>query len=195
VTNVILEDVYEAGSQLSCGSVLLITVDVEPPDKESDEPKASQEYFKNEAGKYIGMFEVSDFTKSKLPSTNKLVLLSALQDGMSGRTGIEYLSMFHFLYADGHKMLTVGGIIGSETEKRRIAAMNIKGAKYIRTKIDSEPYEIKVPTVTRKERHLLDSNMPCENGWQPDGFSFPDEDIEIYREIYRFLPAYAELLI
>ena len=195
VTNALLEDVYLAGSQLSGGSVLLITVDVEPPDKESDEPKASQEYFKNEAGKYIGMFEVRDFTKSKLPSTNKLVLLNALQDGMSGRTGIEYLPMFHFLYADDHKMLTIGGIIGSETEKRKIAAMNMKGAKYIRTKIDSEPYEIKVPTVTRKERHLLDSNMPCENGWQPDDFSFPDEDIEIYREIYRFLPAYAELLI
>ena len=195
VTSAILEDVYLAGSQLSCGSILLITVDVEPPDKESDEPKASQEYFNNEAGKYTGTLSVSEFTKSELPNTNKSVLIQALKDGMSGRTEIEYVPMFHFQYADGHKMLTIGGVIGSSIEKQVLHNMNIEGAKYLRTKPDSEPYEIKVPPFTRKERYLLDSHMPCGDGWQPDNFEFPVEHIEIYREIYRYLPVYAELLV
>lgn len=195
VNSAILDDVYLAGSQLSCGSILLITVDVEPPDKESDEPKASQEYFNNEAGKYTGTLSVSEFTKSKLPNTNKSVLIQALKDGMSGRTDTEYLPMFHFRYADDHQMLTIGGVIGSSIEEETLRSMNMDGAEYLRTKPDSEPYEIKVPPFTRKERYLLDSHMPCRDGWQPDNFEFPVEHIEIYREIYRYLPVYAELLI
>jgi len=195
VTEGILDDVYLAGSQLSCGSILIITVDVEPPDKESEEPRKSQEYFNSEAGKYTGTLSVGEFTKSKLPNTNKFVLMQALKDGMSGRANEEYLPMFHFQYADGHKMLTIGGVIGSSIEKEALDNMNVEGAEYLRREPDSEPYEIKVPPFTRRERYLLDPHMPCEGAWQPDDFKFPDEHIEIYREIYRYLPVYAELLI
>lgn len=195
VKSSILDDMYLAGSQLSSGSIILVTVDVEPPDKESDEPKVSKEYFENEASKYLGTMEIQEFTKSKLPRTSMLVLLKALKEGMRGRIGIEYHPIFNFLYADDHRMITIGGVIGSEVEKRKIGKMNLEGASYLRTNIDDNPYEIKVTPFTRKERHLLDSAMPCTDGWQPNEFTIPAEHIEAYREIYRFLPAYAELLI
>lgn len=191
----ILDDMYLAGSQLSSGSILLVTVDVEPPDKESDEPKASKEYFDNEASKYLGTMEIQEFTKSKLPRTNKLLLLRALKEGMRGRIGIEYHPLFNFLYADGHRMLTLGGVIGSEVEKGKIGEINLEGAIYLRTNIDDDPYEIRVPPFTRKERHLLDSAMPCTVGWQPKEFKLSEENVNTYREIYRFLPSYVEILL
>lgn len=195
VTDSILNDVYLAGSQLSCGSILLITVDTEPPSKESDEPSASKTYFEIEAKKYLGLVDIGDFAERNLPETSKRVIVNALKGGMSGRKEIEFLPLFYFLYADGHRMMTFGGMIGSEPEKRKLNSINKEGAIYLRMGMDNEPYVIKAPPFTRKERHLLDPVMPCSDGWQPEDFTFPPEHIEAYREIYRFLPAYAELLI
>jgi hypothetical protein len=195
VTSTILNDVYLAGSQLSSGSILLITVDAEPPEKGSDDPHDTQRYFEREAAKYLGSVNISDFAKRNIPKTSRRVIMNALKEGMAGRTNLDYFPLFYFLYADGHTMMTAGGVIGSNVEKRKINSMNVDGAIYLRTKIGASPYEIKVPVLTRKERHLLDSAMPCPTGWQPSDFNIPIKDIDAYRDIYRFLPAYAELLL
>lgn len=191
----ILNDLYLAGSQLSNGSILLVTIDIEPPDKSTDDPKEIKKYFEIEAKRYLGLTQIEDFTKSKLHLINQRVLLNALKEGMSGRNNIEYYPLFYFIYADGHKMLTIGGIIGTDVEKRKIAAINKEGATYLRTNLNDNPYEITVPTLTKKERLLLDSYMPCPVGWQPKEFKLTNENIKAYSEIYRFLPAYAEILL
>lgn len=195
ITDLILKDMYLAGSQLSSGSILLVTVDTEPPDKDSDDPSASKAYFEKQAEKYLGVLDPEAFADRNLPSTNKRIILNALKDGMSGRTDVNFLPLFYFLYADGHRMMTIGGMIGSKAEKRKINSMNIDGAIYLRTDERHAPYEIRVPTFTPKERHSMNQAMPCPVGWQPAEFEVPIEDIASYREIYRFLPAYAELLI
>jgi hypothetical protein len=187
--------VFLAGSQLSTGSILIITVDVEPPGKESDDLYVSKAYFETEARKYLGSVDDKDFAKGNLHQTSRRVIMNALKDGMAGRTGIDYYPLFYFVYADGHRMMTVGGIIGSKVEKRKLNSMAVEDATYLRMKPDNAAYEIKIPVLTRKERQLLDSAMPCSTGWQPKEFALPVNDIEAYREIYRFFPAYAELLL
>ena len=37
--------------------------------------------------------------------------------------------------------------------------------------------------------------MPCDDSWLPNEFEASTEEIKAYREIYRFLPSYAELLV
>ncbi len=37
--------------------------------------------------------------------------------------------------------------------------------------------------------------MPCKDNWVPQAFSMGKKDVAVYREIYRFIPAYAELLL
>jgi hypothetical protein len=37
--------------------------------------------------------------------------------------------------------------------------------------------------------------MPCAAGWKPTDFELDDATIDAYREVYRFLPAFAELLL
>jgi hypothetical protein len=41
----------------------------------------------------------------------------------------------------------------------------------------------------------MDSAMPCASGWTPADFELDDEDVAAYNEIYRYFPAYAELLL
>lgn len=195
VTGAILNDIYLAGSQLSRGSILLITVDVEPPDKESEEPRASKNYFEREAGRYLSLVEIGDYAKSNLNKISKMVIMNALKEGMVARRNLDYYPLFYFDYADGHRMMTLGGVIGSQVEKGKLNSINKEGAEYLRMGINDNPYEIKVPVFTRKERHMLDSAMPCPDGWQPNDFPVPPEYIQAYREIYRFLPSYAELLV
>jgi hypothetical protein len=37
--------------------------------------------------------------------------------------------------------------------------------------------------------------MPCDDDWLPNHFEADAEDVMAYRELYRFLPSYAELLL
>jgi len=192
----ILTDVYLAASQLTCGSILIITVDVEPPIKGKEDPYTNKEYFEEEAGEYSGLRNINDFTKDNLPKTSGEILQNALNDGLAGRQDADFYPLFHFLYADGHKMLTIGGVIASNIEKKMIRSIDTNCAYYLRTNLSSNPYQIEVPILTQKERHILDAAMPsCSEDWQPDEFKLSPKDIDVYREIYRFLPAYAELLL
>ena len=130
VTSVIMNEVYLVGSQLSSGSILIVTVDVESPVKELDLPRgvdlphACMDYYKNEVGPYLGLVNISDFAIGNLYKVSKRAIMNALKEGMTGRTGIEYFPLFYFFYADGHRMMTIGGVIGSRVDKRKINAMN-----------------------------------------------------------------------
>ena len=195
ITKANLNDVYLAGSQLSSGSFFIVTVDAEPPVKDAYDAHTNKRYFDEEAGNYLGLPDIKEFTKENLYKPSRQVILNALKEGMAGRTSIDFHPLFYFLYKDGHRMMTLGGMIGSKAEKRKLNYINREGAIYFRMAEKEDPYEIKVPVFTRKERHLLDSAMPCADGWQPAEFIVPAEHIEIYREIYRFLPSYVEILL
>ena len=100
-----------------------------------------------------------------------------------------------FQYQDGHTMITVGGMIGSNADNRRLSATRLVDRVYYRADFSSDPYVIRVPRLTRKERLYLDSHMPCEDDWLPSDFELSADDVRAYREVYRFLPSYGELLM
>jgi hypothetical protein len=189
-----LADVVLAASSLSAGSILLITVDSEPPT--GRRPAQWQRYFEKEAEEYLGKKrKTSDFSLSKLPELNAHILEQAINHGIIARPGVGFMPMFNFVYKDGHRMVTVGGMIVTPSEKRKARASSLIETSYYRANFSSPTFEIKVPRLTRKERLYLDMAMPCEEGYQPDEFEIPIEDIIAYREVYRFFPAYAELLL
>ncbi len=188
-----LADVVLAGTYLTVGSILLITIDVEPP--AGDSPSDWREHFVVEAGDYLGgSSKLVDFAKSKLPLLNTSILEVAIKRGLAGREA-KFIPLFNFVYADGHRMLTVGGIIGTDQEERDLQASTLVRAPYYRSDLRKPPYEILVPRLTRKERLYLDCSMPCSDLWKPKDFELSAKDILAYREIYRFFPAYAELLL
>lgn len=191
----VLADAASSATQLSCGSILIITVDVEPP-TENGEPKEWMSYFEEEAYRYFKAdWDVRKFGRANLPRINIEILHNAIKNGLAGRTGVQFFPVFSFLYRDGHQMLTLGGVVGTEIEGRFIDGCDFSRAPYIRRKLDDEPYRIKVPQLTTKERFYLDSAMPCADEWKPSEFELDDEAIKAYREIYRFMPTYAELLL
>lgn len=193
--SVLVADTSMAGFRLSPGSVLLITVDLKPPPS-SEDPKARMEYYREHAGTYFDAgWDAADFALSALPTTVSRILIKAIRNGMSGRP-TRFLSLFRFVYADGtHPMLTVGGMVGTTSEERQLDPLDLSDAGFVRRDEASPPYEIVVPRLTRKERLYLDQLMPCADGWTPPDFELSTDETNHYREIYRYYPWYAELLL
>lgn len=200
LTEELLDAVLLSATQLSIGSILLITVDAEPPGRPEEglkkwNPTAWMRHFKKEAEPFFWQgISRQDFRRDRLPVTNARLLQNTINEGLRERDAI-FNSMFSFLYADGHKMLSIGGMIGTNEDQRRLQALDRKEFFFMRDDATKEPFSIKVPLVTRKERHYLDQNMPCKEGWSPSDFEMKPEDVENYMRIYRYYPAYTEMLL
>jgi len=205
-----LSDIQSAITVLPAGSILLVTIDVEPPEdhdyeqvepnfdssKEVLGPKQWKAYFEYHASGFLNLgLSEGDFGKSELLQRSIDVLRAAFTRSIVARPEMQFLPMFHFDYRDTHRMLTMGGMIAGRSEARMIRASTIDDAIYHRGDFADPPFEIKVPPLTRKERTYLDREMPCPDGWTPKEFKLDPEVARRYREIYRFLPAFAEILL
>ena len=189
-----LEDVTLAAHHLSVGSLLLITVDVEPPD-DADRPWDTAAYLREQAEGYLPLdFDVASCVPSLRASTNLDILSAAISSGLAARE-LQFVPLFRFVYADGHQMVTLGGMIGGMEEERQVDACDWGEASYLRRSLDAEPYEIHVPRLTRRERLFLDHHMPGNPDWRPRRFELDREELAAYREIHRFYPLYRELMI
>lgn len=194
VTESQLEDVWAAAARLSVGSILIVTVDVETP-KRTQTPAEWKTYYEDVAGTYLGDRPIEAYTRQQIPRVNIDILAMAMSSGVAGRRGVETIPIFNFLYADGHAMLTLGCVIGTDQERRQVKQSRLEEQVYYRDDFARPPYNIRVPVVTRKERGYLDRAMPCDEDWTPSDFEMGADEVSLYREVYRFLPAYAELLL
>jgi len=193
MSNTVVTDAVNASAQLSVGSVLLITVDLKPP---PGKPKDWKIHFQTEALDFCNpAWRISDFRQSNLPRINIDIIDAAIRQGLTGRPNVKFLPLFNFLYADGHEMLTVGGVIGTDAEDRMLDGCRFGDAPYIRRKLSDKPYRVPKMILTRKERVSLDAAMPAKPGWHPKEFEMDEEVIALYKEVYRFFPTYAELLL
>ena len=138
----------------------------------------------------------SDFAQNKLAGVNTRIIDSAIKRGLSGRSDVRFLPLFNFIYADGHEMITIGGMIGGDAEARQIDSCDFSDISFVRRDLVAAPYRVPMVRVTRKERLYLDSAMPPRSRtWTPSEFELDKDAVSNYAEVYRFLPSYAELLL
>ncbi len=190
-----LQDIALATTYLTRSSILFVTIDIEPP-TDTDSPQEWKEYFLEEAPDYLDLGTPnSAFARSQLPKRNVELIEKAIRTGLLGRSDVDFIPLFNFLYKDTHQMVTIGGMIGGPAERRKIRGSALTDAFYYRPSFREEPCVITVPLLTRKERQYLDGFMPCSDSWIPEDFEMSSELVLAYREIYRFCPSYAELLL
>ena len=189
---------------------MLVTVDVEPPEvydykavdpdfddrKEILGPRQWKRHYESHALNYLplGLSE-DDFAKSKLVVRSTEVLKVAFNKPVVARHDLRFVPLFNFVYKDSHSMLTMGGMIAGRAERRLLQGSSLSEAIYYRRGFDLPPFEIRVPRLTKKERIYLDREMPCGDDWAPKDFDLDSDDARRYRELYRFLPAFAEILL
>lgn len=188
-----LQDISLAASKLGSPSVLLATIDVEPAAFE-DAPDEQMELFAREAGELMPAgLDLGAFSRRMIAQTAARVVGNAIQRGLAGRTHVSFEPLFSFEYADGHRMVTAGGVIANEADKMRLRGADLS-ANYVRRTLEAPPFRIDVPRLTRRERAYLDQHMPLAKGWTPPDFEITTEELEQYSEIYQYFPQFGELI-
>jgi hypothetical protein len=202
----VLTDVQEAAFQLSPGSIVLITVDVEPPNAvekiepepetlRGPSPEMSMQLFREECGPFWDPTWTADsFVASQLSNRSRDILNLAIANSLAVRRGVLFLPLFSFVYRDGHTMYTFGGMIGGESERHMLEGCGLDRAQYLRRNANDLPYEITVPRLTRKERMYLDSLMPLQGKRGRNQLGFNLKELRAYEDVYRFFPTYVEAL-
>ena len=200
-----LVDLEISASLLTPGSALIATFDVDFDKADDIEIRESvpgnraQSWFRRFKQECRDLFDPTwnscDFSASSISARVIQVVRSAILSGINMREGITFEPLFNFLYADGHEMLTIGGILSTRQEIRKLRSVEWENLPFIRRKWSDDPFRIDVPILTRKERLYIDSHMPCESGWVPIDFEVEAKAIETYRKIYKYCPLYAELLL
>jgi hypothetical protein len=199
ITADIVDAIVLAAGQLSCGSILLVTVDAEPPTSTVSPLSAGKytaRYYEKECGLWMPTTpRAGAFARSRLPFLNREIISRAIVHGLRGRQGVSYEPLFCFVYADGHQMLSVGGMIAGQSDASRLGLLNTERLPFLRRRVSSPPFQIRVPMITRRERLTLEANMPSNGKWKPDVFGMSEKDFEEYCRLYRYYPAYTETLL
>lgn len=195
ISSTLIADTQQAATDLSIGSVLLVTVDVEPPARVT-KPREIRRIYQSDLGDALPAdLPDSSFRDAHLHKTNAILIDRAIRRGLMGRSNVQFVGLFNFTYKDGHRMLTVGGMIAGADERRKVEASALPERVYFRKTIVGDPFQINVPILTRRERLYLEQHMPASPDWRPTEFDLDEDDLRGYRDIYRFNPLYGELLI
>lgn len=103
---------------------------------------------------------------------------------------LEFFQCFHFRYADGQKMLTVGGVLLNPADARVLGANPFDGLPFTRTGEDA--LEIKPPILTGREVRHLSQLFPHDDANTEAPAWLKAEDIDNFRKVYRYYPVFAE---
>lgn len=195
----VLTDVHHFCAQACGGSVLVVTVNAHPISV-NDVPFEKRDARRVEILKRRISALPSDVDERDLRAwgTAKLygdVIRNKVQEVLHARNGeasagnaILYKQVFNFVYKDGARMLTVGGILYDEGQVGTLAATRLESLSFART--DDALFHIEIPNLTYRELHSLDRQMPSESVKELDGI--PSEDICKYARLYRYFPRFAQ---
>ncbi|HPL64402.1 MAG TPA: hypothetical protein PK587_11600 [Syntrophales bacterium] len=179
---------------LSPGSIIVLTIDVDS--KSLDDNKAWFNHLTDEVSDYLPSgLSSQDCGSKELTTTILAVLHNMITHTMSSRAELDFKLLFNFLYADGHTMLTIGGVLAGREDRRILRSCEWDRFPFCRRNFDQAPFTIKVPNFTRRERFYLDSHMPRIADWIPKAFQIEEEDLSAYSKIFGYCPLYGELLL
>jgi len=191
-----LSDLSGFAATLRPESVLIVTVDADPrvfDDLPEDIVNQIRDFRRqkldDEIGRWVdGGVKRSHLTRPALPTLYASVIRGRLHDALKVRK-LEFLQLFNFSYADGRQMLSIGGMIGSADEKKRLRSSDIYQLKFVNE--TEKPIVISAPPLTQRERLWLDQNLesPLKQ------FEMKSDDVAHYRRYYRYYPSYFEALL
>jgi hypothetical protein len=191
----VLADVSFFCDLASSGSVLVITVQANS-DRRGKRVKKLRE-------RIDPTKTPSDLTEDALEewgtaSVYYRILTNEIKTALVHRNGgrdtdqrVQFQQLFHFTYADGAKMLTLGGVLYSAAEAASFNKCKFsEKLEFVRAGADA--YHLVAPSLTLREVQHLDKQLPSTPAELVSSPSVPAEDLQHYRRLYRYFPRFAE---
>jgi hypothetical protein len=200
-----LTDIGTFISQAQTGSIILLTVEVNPdklPDKKGEKSRYKQLTERIDKVKIPIDVEEKDLDNKNYPRVCYNIVNNEIDEVLSKRNGglenkLIYKQLFNFYYQDSSPMLSIGGILYTENDDNKIEKCHFDKLDFIRLEKDKyDPYKIDVPNLTFREMRCLDKMMPFNNISELKNKEKPafltKKMIEDYSKIYRYVPNFVE---
>lgn len=191
----VLTDIHVVLSTVSSGSMFVVSVNARPARPYDTRVR--------ELKKQVGADNVplgvtdqslADWGTAKayytIISSKIAQLLHSRNGGLAYDKRLRFKQLFHFHYADGANMLTVGGLLYENRHTELVERCAFGDLTYVRE--DEVPFTIAPPNLTYREMRWLDSQLPCDSLDDLTAPGIPLADIEKYRQLYRYFPTFVE---
>jgi hypothetical protein len=199
LSSMITSDIEALGSTLPIGSVIFITLCVEPP-KSFQEKKLDAEgkvaWLEEELQSAAANPQITDVSNSKFRFYVERVIKNAIKYSFAVRRPGKLVQLISAFYRDTAWMYTFG-VAFVEDDQAAIIQKMIKSHLPF---LHSESYDIPDFNISERERRLFD--QACTGKRQrrtmPSSLSklgFSETDVEAYSHLMRYLPHYTETLI
>jgi len=188
-----LSDIAEFFSKATTGSVFMISINAEFNKSSIDAFKNFEEAIGKE-NMPIGV-TVKDMRGAGAGKVLRKIIINQIEKTLSARNGVllpqhkmNFAQMLNFQYADGARMLTIGGVIWKNSQAAILQNNPWDDLSFIRK--SDEPYVIDAPCLTLKEIRYLEAHLPIGTEKTKREPLVPKEINEKYAKVYRYYPMY-----
>jgi len=201
----VLADLATVCSGAVSGSLLVVSVNVEPDRKPGATPQEQDEYRLKSFSEAVGIEKIplgttgAALRSGELAKVCRRVIQNEIVRELTDRNGplsdeskFHFQQVIHFVYADGAQMLTVGGILYEKRDQNLMQACECQQLPFVRT--GEEFFTIKAPKLTQKEVRYLNAQLPRVPTDQLSLPGLPESDVHDYATIYRYYPSFSEVL-
>jgi hypothetical protein len=136
---------------------------------------------------------VADFKPPVRESTIISMAHRCFAQGVHGRTGLTFEYLVRLAYADGHRMLTIGGMIADESGRQNLTNAALSALWFLSRGKDGALIEIPRFVFTQKEVAVLEQRLP--SGARPARTGVTQTEFDQFRRFYRYWPSYSEALV
>jgi len=197
-----LGDVSIAAANLSSGSVVVVTVPADPGEVEANEDVAEKRLL--DLRSRVGRAHIpagltgKHLAKWGTAEASQQIIVNQIRKTLSDRNAplveserLEFLQLFNFHYADGTRMLSVGGLLLNPQDASSLSQTHFQDLDFYRPEKDA--YLIESPLLTWREIKALDEMLPCSETNIPELAWIPESERKKYRRVYRYFPAFSEV--
>ena len=197
-----LDDVAFVVANVPSGSIIVITVPADPGEVDAtvDTGEKRLADLRSRVGKahIPPNMDGKSLAKWGMAEASHKIIVNQLQKILSDRNApleeherVEYLQLFNFHYADGIKMLSVGGLILNAEDEAKLSDLHFQDLEFYRSGEDA--YLIESPLLTLREIKALDETLPDSAPDVPEPAWIPEGERKKYGRIYRYFPAFSEV--
>ncbi len=192
-----IADVEHVISAAAAGSVLLVTLNVQPPKIGQDGDRVAWLRSLLEDRLPVSVTKDAQLGGGKLGDVSRRVMLDAVELALTDRNGplpadqkLRFRQLFHFRYADGAQMMTIGGMLHRDDEAQ---AVDNAFSDLPQLRSGADPLSLQTPVLTPREILHLTAQLPGGDPVASPGV--PSADVAAFAQLYRYYPSYRDIAL
>ena len=201
--DVMLRDIRDSFTRLSAGSVFVVTVEARARPVDDDKPEIDDlsaadrdqlmlERYNEWFSPFVGAVSLEQIGEADVSKLFWAVIKAQTQDALANRD-LGFVQLLNYWYKDGAPMLTIGGMVCSEEDKKLLRKHKVRQTEFAVR--GCKPMIISVPPLTIREKLWLDAKVHKKLKVTQLPFELKGHLLRSYRRFYKQYPTFTEALM